>query len=152
VSYYNLGTYYIPFFRVVNILQDDMKNMAEKVKIKAKKLFGLAIWILAFLLLISTVKNIQKVADINNAVRTEKTKVEKMQEENAQLAAQIAQTQGDAYIEKQIRDKLGLAKPGEAIVVLPDADILRQLAPQIPVEENTLPDPNWKKWMKLFTS
>ena len=129
-----------------------MKNIVEKVKIKAKKLFGLAIWILAFLLLISTVKNIQKVADINSAVRTEKAKVEKMQEENAQLAAQIAQTQGDAYIEKQIRDKLGLAKPGEAIVVLPDADILRQLAPQIPVEENTLPDPNWKKWMKLFTS
>jgi len=127
-----------------------MKNMAEKVKIKAKKLFGLAIWILAFLLLISTVKNIQKVADINSAVRTEKAKVEKMQEENAQLAAQIAQTQGDAYIEKQIRDKLGLAKPGESIVVLPDPEILRQLAPQIPVEENTLPDPNWKKWMKLF--
>jgi len=127
-----------------------MKNIVEKVKIKAKKLFGLAIWILALLLLISTVKNIKKVADINSAVRTEKAKVEKMQEENVQIAAQIAQTQGDAYIEKQIRDKLGLAKAGEAIVVLPDVDTLRKLAPQIPVEENTLPDPNWKKWIKLF--
>jgi cell division protein FtsB len=127
-----------------------MKNIAEKVKIKAKKLFGLTIWILALLLLVSTVKNIKKVADINNAVRTEKAKVEKMQEENAQLTAQIDQTQGEAYIEKQIRDKLGLAKPGEAIVVLPDPEILRQLAPQIPVEQNSLPDPNWKKWLNLF--
>jgi cell division protein FtsB len=127
-----------------------MKKLVEKVKIKAKNLLGIAVWVLAILLLVSTVKNIRKVADINKAVQTEKDKVEKMKEENVQIAAQIAQTQGDAYIEKQIRDKLGLAKPGEAIVILPDASILRQLAPQIPVEENTLPDPNWKKWIKLF--
>ena len=76
--------------------------------------------------------------------------MEKMKAENAALEAQIAQTQGSAFIEKQIRDKLGLAKTGEAIVVLPDAEILKKLAPQIPVEENSLPDSNWRKWMKLF--
>lgn len=124
--------------------------MIESVKNKAKTLLGVATWILVLLLFISTIKNIGRVRSINDAVQKEKNKVEKMKEENARLEAQIAQTQGSAFIEKQIRDKLGLAKAGEAIVVLPDPEILKKLAPQMPVEEDTLPDPNWKKWIKLF--
>ncbi len=127
-----------------------MKKILEKVKIKAKTLLGLAAWVLALFLLVSTIRNIGRVRSINSAVQAEKDKVEKMKEENAALEAQIAETQGSAFIEKQIRDKLGLAKEGEAIVVLPDAEILKKLAPQTPVEQNSLPDPNWRKWVKLF--
>ena len=127
-----------------------MKNITERVKIKAKTLLGLATWILALFLLVSTIRNIGRVRSINSAVQDEKNKVEKMKEENAALEVQIAQTQGSAFIEKQIRDKLGLAKEGEAIVVLPDAEILKKLAPQMPVEQDSLPDPNWRKWLKLF--
>ncbi|KKS95820.1 MAG: coiled-coil [Microgenomates group bacterium GW2011_GWC1_43_13] len=125
-------------------------KIIEYVKIKAKTLLGIATWVLALLLLVSTVRNIGRVRGINSAVQEEKQKVEKMKDENAALEAQIAQTQGSAFIEKQIRDKLGLAKEGEAIVVLPDVEILRKLAPQTTVEQNSLPDPNWRKWLKLF--
>jgi len=125
-------------------------KIIESAKIKAKKILGLVVWFLTILLLLSTVKNLGKVANMRVTVQKEKDKVEKMKEENSKLEEQIAQTQGEAYIEKQIRDKLGLARQGEAIVVLPDAEILRKLAPQMPVEEDSLPDPNWKKWMKLF--
>ena len=127
-----------------------MKELTENLKIKAKKLFGVASWIFALILLISTVRNINNVRRIRSDVEAERLKVEKMKEENGQLAAQIAQTQGSAFIEQQIRDKLGLTKPGEAIVVLPDEDIIRASAPEAPVEEDTLPDPNWRKWEKLF--
>jgi cell division protein FtsB len=115
-----------------------------------KKIIGITTWVLIVILLASTVKNLQKVAGIKSAVQVEKAKVEKMKEDNAQLQAQIAQIQSPEFIEGQIRNKLGLVKPGEAIVVLPDAETLRKLAPQMPVEVDTLPDPNWKKWMKLF--
>jgi cell division protein FtsB len=127
-----------------------MIKILEKAKIKAKKLIGMATWILVFFLLISTIKNIGRVGSINSTVQKEKEKIEKMREENTQLEAEIAQTQGEAFIEKQIRDRLGFAKEGESIVILPDSEILRKLAPQIALEENTLPDPNWKKWLKLF--
>jgi cell division protein FtsB len=127
-----------------------MNKIIENLKTKAKTLVSLATWVLVLFLLISTVKNIGRVRNINDAVQKEKDRVEKMKEENAALEEQIAQTQGSAFIEKQIRDRLGLAKEGEAIVVLPDSEILKKLAPQIPVEENSLPDPNWKKWLKLF--
>lgn len=127
-----------------------MLKILEKAKTRVRKLVGLGTWILIILLLTSTFKNFSRVRSVNEAVQKEKEKIEKMRQENQELEAKIAQTQGSFYIEKQIRDKLGMAKAGESIVVLPDKEILRKLAPKVPVEENTLPDPNWKKWIKLF--
>jgi cell division protein FtsL len=127
-----------------------MKKVTENLKIKAKKLLGYAIWVFVVILLISTVRNINSVRNIQSQVDSEKLKVEKMKEENTQLQAQINQAQSSDDIEKQIRDELGLAKPGEAIVVLPDPDVIRKLAPITPVEEDSLPDPNWVRWEKLF--
>jgi cell division protein FtsL len=127
-----------------------MKKAAENLKIKAKKILGYAIWVFVVILLISTIRNINSVRNIQSQVDSEKLKVEKMKEENAQLQAQINQAQSSDYIEKQIRNELGLSKPGEAIVVLPDPDVIRKLAPITPVEEDTLPDPNWVRWEKLF--
>ncbi|MGA3291570.1 MAG: septum formation initiator family protein [Candidatus Microgenomates bacterium] len=125
-------------------------KIIEGLRLKGKKILGYAIWVLVAILLLSTVRNIQKVIAIRAEVEKERQKVSKMEADNAALQAQIAQTQGSEYIEKQIRDKLGLVKRGEAIVILPDDDTLRKLAPPEPTEEETLPDPNWKKWEKLF--
>jgi cell division protein FtsB/cell division protein DivIC len=127
--------------------------MSEKTKELPgwlKKILGFGTWILVGLLLVSTVRNIQRVAGIRSQVEAEKQKVEKMQADNTKLEEQVAEAQGSDFIEKQIRDKLGLVKPGEAIVVLPDADTLRKLAPQETIEEDTLPDLNWRKWEEMF--
>ncbi len=127
-----------------------MNEKIEKLPIWMKKVLGWATWGLIILLTISTVKNINRVASIRSQVEKERQKVERMKVENAKLEEQIAEAQGQEFIEKQIRNKLGLVKSGEAIVVLPDEEIIRKLAPQKVVEEDTLPDPNWKKWLKLF--
>jgi len=115
-----------------------------------KKALGWGTWILIVLLLVSTIRNVQRVKGIRSQVEKEEQKVAKMQAENAQLEEQIAVAEGTNFIEKQIRNKLGLVKPGEAIVVLPDVEILKKMAPQIVTEEDVLPDPIWRKWLKLF--
>lgn len=122
----------------------------ELLKLKFKRLLGYATWFLVAALLVSTVKNVNRVIGIREQVREEQERVEKMQADNAKLQTQIAEAQGSDFIEKQIRDKLGLSKEGEAIVVLPDESIVRSFAPTITTSEETLPDPNWKKWLKLF--
>ena len=43
-----------------------------------------------------------------------------------------------------------MAKEGEIVVILPDPETVRKFAPSIYTEEEPLPDPNWKKWLKLF--
>ena len=108
------------------------------------------LWILIVVLTLSLVRNITNSRNIKLQVQKEQAKVDKIKNDNATLEAQIAETQSQAFVEKEVRDKLGLAKDGEAIVVLPDEDTLRKLAPIIPTEQDFLPDPNWKRWLKLF--
>lgn len=117
---------------------------------KLKKLFEYGIWVVIILLSLSIVKNVAKVSGFRHEVALEKSKIEKMQKANQELEAQIASTQGIDFVEKQIRNKLGLVKTGEAVVVLPDADTLKKLAPVIDDQSDVLPDPNWKKWEHLF--
>ena len=120
-----------------------MKKIIEKIT-------GFVIWGLIILLVISVFRNIERTTRIKNQIEAEKAKLAKIQEDNDKLVNELAQIQTSNFIEKEIRNKLGLGKEGEAIVVLPDAETLKKLAPQMPINSNTLPDPNWVKWKKLF--
>ncbi len=114
------------------------------------KLKGYLMLAIAILLTLSIVSNIGKIIQIRGEVARERAKIEKQKKENEELARTVADTQGPSFVEKEVRDKLGLVKKGETIVVLPDVETLRSLAPKPPVEEDALPDPNWRKWLKLF--
>ena len=98
----------------------------------------------------SLVKNIFKAINIRNRIRKEEEKVEVLQKEKEELERKVAESESNAFIEKQLRDKLGLAKEGEMVLILPEDEILKKIAPIVEEEEDILPDPTWKKWMKLF--
>ena len=77
-------------------------------------------------------------------------RVNKLENEKKELEARLSEVSSEYYIEKQIRDKLNLTKEGEIMVILPPEDVLRKLAPKEEEKEAVLPDPNWRKWIKLF--
>jgi len=128
--------------------------MLDKVIQSAKLKLGKSlryIFIALFLVLsISLIRNIIKISQAGKVVGEASLRVEMLKEENLKLQERLNEVQGEAYVEKELRDKLGLAKEGETILVLPEEDIVRSLAPKPAEEEETLPDPNWKKWLKLF--
>jgi cell division protein FtsB len=126
------------------------KKTENWLKLKIGKISGYALILLAILLAVSTVGNFQKARRVRSDIQAEKDKIAKIKAENDELERQLAEIQGSDFIEKEVRNKLGLAKEGEAIVVLPDEATLKRLAPQNLNEGDTLPDPNWKKWEKLF--
>ena len=107
-------------------------------------------FLLVVLLLVTLTKNIVKNLEIQKKITAQKARVEQMQKDNAALAQKLLEVQSQEYIEKQLREKLGLARPGEIVVVLPDTATLEKLAPAVKIDEKSLPDPNWKKWVKLF--
>jgi cell division protein FtsB len=133
---------YSYFAEIVNTLQG-MKKIINKI-------VGYAVWGLMLVLALSLAKSISRANEIRNQIRDEESKIIKIQAENDKLAEKLTQAQSPNFIEKEVRDKLGLGKEGESVVVLPDPEVLKRLAPVIPVEADILPDPNWKKWMKLF--
>lgn len=121
---------------------------------KVKKRFGkLEVYILIFLCLIfglSLIRNISRAKVVKKRVAAEKLKVEELKIEQKALEEELQKVQSDSYLQKQLRDKLGLAKEGEVVIILPDSESLKGLVPEIPEEESVLPDPIWRKWFKLF--
>lgn len=122
----------------------------DKVKVKLKSYYIYVGLFLGFLFLLSLIRNISKIADAEKRISKAQERVEKLRKENEETERRLAEVKGEEYIEKQLRDKLGLAKEGEIVVVLPDEETLRKIAPGIAEEEDILPDPTWKKWLKLF--
>ena len=126
------------------------QKFADKFRSKTIKLSKYLIYVLLILLAISVYKNISKIKQIYKRITEKEEDVRKLEESNKNLERKVEESSSPDYIEKQIRDKLGLAKEGEVVVVLPAPEVLRKYAPQVEREEENLPDPNWKKWLHLF--
>lgn len=118
---------------------------------KIVNIMGLVGSVLIFMILISSLfKSINRIKVGNTVIEKTKAKIEKSEAENQKLSDQLKVIQSEEFMEKQLRDKLGLAKEGEIILVLPEADIVRKLSPQIPIEVEIKPKSNWQKWVELF--
>jgi len=124
--------------------------MGEKLKQRLIKARVYVLIIFVFLFALSLFRNILKINEAKNRIEREKEKVLKLEEEGRILEEELKKMQGNEFLESQLRDKLGLAKKGESVVILPDPEALKSLVPEIPDEKAHLPDPPYKKWLKLF--
>jgi cell division protein FtsB len=69
------------------------------------------------------------------------------QAENDRLKKLVEEAQKPEFIEKEAREKLGMTREGEAIVILPKSQISNPNDQVKQKEENIS---NWKKWWRLF--
>ena len=122
----------------------------EKIKRKLKTYSNYVLIAVFSLMLISLTRNILKIRTFRGRLTETEERIEKLKSGNEVLGEKLDTFQSDEYIEKQLRDKLGLAKEEETVIVLPDEETIRKFAPKTEEEEEILPDPNWKKWFKLL--
>ena len=127
-------------------MRKTQNNLKNRLKQYSKYLF----LFLAVLFLISLVRNVFKISEAKKSIDEARARVEKLARENKELSEKLQSVQSDNYTEKQLRDKLGMAKEGETVVILPDAETVKKLAPKVEVEEGALPDPVWERWLRLF--
>ena len=125
-------------------------DIVSKITNKLKVYLNYAVLLIVISLFFSLLRNISRIKKTNLRVKEAEERVEKLREENRDLEVKLEEVQSVQFTEKQVRDKLGLAKEGEVVVVLPDDEILRKLAPKHEEEEAELPDPNWRVWLDLF--
>lgn len=92
----------------------------------------------------------KRIRNGDEIIKKNETRLNQINEENRKLEEKLELYQSEEYMEKQLRDKLGLAKEGEIVLVLPDQEILRKLSPIVPEEEEIKPKQNWQKWLDLF--
>lgn len=62
-------------------------------------------------------QNIKKMEKLQTKIEELENSIDAAQEENKKLAEQLDNVNSDEYIEKMAREKLGLVKPGEVLVM-----------------------------------
>ena len=131
------------------------KNTSKIAEIAGKKLkffTNIGIILVTLFFGVSLIKNIARVSKVKARIAEAEARAAKLNQDNKELKTRLAEVNSDFFVEKKLRDNLGLAKEGETVVVLPEAEILRKLAPDVPQEATALPEANWEKWVHLFVN
>jgi len=126
------------------------ENIKEKAKKGSTRLKNFLFLFLLFSLFLSVKRNLGRIQEARKLLEEEEKKVSALREEKEDLVRRLNKVQSEEFIEKQLRDNLGMSREGEIVIILPEDDVVRSFAPKIDKEEASLPDPNWKKWLKLF--
>lgn len=98
---------------------------------------------LSFGLLRTIIEGVQK----NGIVSERKRQLAEVQAENQRLKQEIAFADSPEFLERVARDKLGLAKEGETVVLMSSPAAVRALRPATEPEADA---PSWRLWWKLF--
>lgn len=73
--------------------------------------------------------------------------VYQLEAKNRQLKNKLVQTQSPQYLEEEVRNKLGLAKKGETVVIIPEEKLKLVLGASSAAQTRL---PNWLGWLKVF--
>ena len=116
-----------------------------------KRVLKTIIYIIFSLLCVYLTTNISKILSANGKISKAEQNLKTFQKENYELRQELQEVQKGQFLEKQARDKLGLAKEGEVVLVLPGREIIKKANHdyQKPVETADVL-PNWQKWLKLI--
>lgn len=115
-----------------------------------KKLIKIGLLIISIGLLYSGFNNYRRLSDARKTIEEARVHTESLAKEQKKLEDELSKTENNQFVEKQLRDKLGFAKEGEIVIVLPPQEELKKLAPPKISEEEYVPKKNWEKWMELF--
>lgn len=114
------------------------------MKLKKNKIvyWGGVIFMGIFSIRLST--NVWRLWRAGDRIKQAEQEVRKQELENSELQKRLAEVQSPEFIKKEAREKLGLGREGEEIIVLPPQNAMPNT--QYPISN----EPNWKRWWKVY--
>jgi cell division protein FtsB len=92
--------------------------------------------------------------NINQEIYKLQSDIEKTKDKNKELEELNIYYQSNSYKEKQARLKLGYAKPGESVIIIPQDDSSKDDSTLVENDNENkttnLEQPNWKNWINYF--
>ena len=88
--------------------------------------------------------NVWKLYKAGDKVEVARRELADAQAEQERLKTQLEYVQSDEFVEREAREKLGLGKPGETVVIVPTPGNIQDSGFKIQDE------PNWRKWWRLY--
>ncbi|MEK9143115.1 MAG: septum formation initiator family protein [Patescibacteria group bacterium] len=74
--------------------------------------------------------------------------LKRLEEENKRLKGELTYSESPLFIEAEARNRLGLGREGESIVLMPNDKL--QMTNGKTEDKTVVSLPNWKKWWRLF--
>ena len=104
--------------------------------------------IIAIIILVIVIKNnissITRTLEDENTTANLKGQLAKEQEKNQFLKERLFYVKTNQFVEDEAREKLGMSKPGEYVVIAPTSAPLNNEKIEINAK------PNWRRWLDLF--
>lgn len=109
------------------------------------RVFRTALLLISLLIIAGVVRSVVTIAQKRGIVEQRKAVLRQEENTRAELERKLKEATSAAFIERVAREKLGLVKEGEVVVILDKSKL--QSGPQTtsPVEI-----PSWKQWWQLF--
>ena len=112
--------------------------------VNTKTIIPIIIILILLFIIRNIINSIMTLSENSHIVTTLKLQEQKDKNQQQFLKQQLYFVNTPSYIENQAREKLGMVKQGEHIVLAP-----------LPIQNSTIikktnKTPNWQKWWKLF--
>jgi len=101
--------------------------------------------LISIILVVNSTKRILTFRATSMKVTEAQTRLEQLRRENEALKKELEYKKSDEFAEGEIRNKLGLIKEGETVVIIP-----KEEDQQVTTDNGQLTKPNWEKWRDLF--
>lgn len=115
-----------------------MKNRFLRILV-----FGLGVF-----LIVSLSRSIIDIWQKGGLLDKEEERLAKARLENEELAKELERLQSPEYIEKQAREKLGLGREGEVVVVLPPQ--VGSPSPEVKIAPKQPEKAVWQQWVSFL--
>ena len=105
--------------------------------------------VVGLIVLILAYNSFAKIKDFKLTAQTVSDRqayLESLKKQNADLKKELIYKESSQFAELEIRNKLGLARPGETVVIVPKRDV--DSSSGIVNREDS--KPNWVKWKELI--
>ena len=120
------------------------------MRIIRSRLFRLMIGLISLVLVATLPRSIYQLWQRWDIVSEREQELKRTRAENERLKANLQEAQTPDFVERQAREKLGMVKEGETLVIMPNDNPPAGGLMTNGEEEKEERMPNWKKWLNLF--
>jgi len=113
--------------------------------VRAKVVY-LSIIIVGLLVSFGLARNLYTAYQNSKLLSDSQRKLQQLKLENESLQQESWQASDPSFIDQEARQRLGLVKPGEVLIILPHDTATTAATPT----QKIVDEPVWKKWMSLF--
>ena len=109
-----------------------------------RRLIRWAIIIISIYIIVTTLSAMVDLVRARDKLTRREVELAQLQNQHDDLLRQKNKVDAPGFLEKVARDQLGLSKPGEEVVIIPE-----DLLASNPIASSDA-TPNWKRWARLL--